>query len=226
MTELQGETKEQVKLAQSYMVQLGKKAVEMAGIDRETYYFANRKENDAEHSYHLTIASIELASQLYKNLDVGLVAQFAAVHDLVEVITGDIPSHTLTKKQREDKHKIEMAALPQLLAELPPYTSELVKRYEDQVEPEARFVCVVDKLLPAVVHTVATEANKDEFFRRYGAQSDEHLPQLSGARSRQLREDYPEFELVHLLRQLSSSIARKNLLQVGNGITSDHSLDE
>ena len=226
MTELKGETKEQVKLAQSYMVQLGKKAVEMAGIDRETYYFADRKENDAEHSYHLTMTAIELASQLYPKLNVGLVAQFAAVHDLVEVITGDIPSHTLTKKQREEKHKTEMAALPQLLAELPPYSADLVQRYEEQIEPEARFVCVVDKLLPAIIHTVATEANKDEFFRRYGDESDDHLAQLSGARSRQLREDYPEFELVHLLRQLASLIARKNLLQVGNEITSDHSLDE
>lgn len=226
MTERSGESKEQVKLAKRYLDLLGHKACEMADIGRQTHYFPDRKENDAEHSYHLALTSVELAAEFYPTLDIGLVSQYSIVHDLVEVITGDIPSHTLNKKQREEKHEMERAALPALIEQLPPYTARLVQRYEDQIEPEARFVCLIDKLLPSVIHTIAPEANKEEFFRRYGIESEDHLAQLSSARSRQLREDYPEFDFIHVVRQLNSSVARKKILEIGNKITSDRSLGE
>lgn len=216
MAERGSDTGERVKRAYEYALQLGSVAVEMAAIKRATYNFPGRHENDAEHSFHLSITAAELAAELYPELDSGLVAEFGNVHDSVEIVVGDIASHNLNKKQREQKTQMEHEALPQLYERLPPHTRELVERYEAQEEPEARFTYLVDKLLVSIMHVVATEANEEEFIRRYKDKKDgEHLAQLSAARTRELKEKYPEFDVIHMLKSLAASVARKKLIEVG-----------
>jgi 5'-deoxynucleotidase YfbR-like HD superfamily hydrolase len=202
----------QAKVGHGYMLQIGSMAIRMGGEDRATYIFPNRRENDAEHSYHLSMTAVELAVMLYPELDHGLIAQFANVHDLVEVETGDVPSYNLTPEQREEKKINEDAALEGVCAQLPPYTATLLQRYEEQVEPEARFVRVVDKLLPAIIHTLAPVANRDVFFKQYGITDKQVLDAMSEKRSQQLRDEYPEFEHIHEIRKVSSAFAREKLL--------------
>lgn len=75
----------------SVALELGKIAINFAGVDRVPRYNDERRENDAEHSFMLALIAGELAQTLYPaTLDAGLVSQYAIVHDLIELETGDV----------------------------------------------------------------------------------------------------------------------------------------
>jgi 5'-deoxynucleotidase YfbR-like HD superfamily hydrolase len=83
-------------------------------------------------------------------LDVGLVAQYALVHDLVEVKTGDVSTLKISDQGREDKHRRESVALRELYLEFRcwPWLGQRLVEYESLASSEARFVKVLDKVMP------------------------------------------------------------------------------
>ena len=170
------------------------------GKHRAPRYPDGHRENDAEHSFHLSLSAVELAADFYPELDVGLVAQFSTVHDLPEVYAGDVRTFKITDEQRQQKKLAEAAAMKRLVKELPPYTVQLLKRYEKQVEPEARFVRFVDKLLPAIINISSGDANS--FRSDYNMMSLEELNQMRAMHLQQLEAMFPDFPAVHLLCQL------------------------
>ena len=125
--------------------------IRYAGVERVPRYHETHRENDAEHSIMVAILSVEIANELRPELDKGLLAQYANIHDFVEIAVGDTPTYHLSEQQLLDKHALEQAALLSLLDTLPPYTAHLLQRYEQQDSPEARFVRAVDKLTPLLV---------------------------------------------------------------------------
>ncbi len=135
----------------SITLNLGALAMKFAQVERVPRYDEKTRENDAEHSYMLALVANELSSALYPELNSGLIAQYAIVHDLIETVTGDVATFNLSAEQLEDKRATEHAALGALVESLPPYTAKLLCEYEDQQTKEARFVKAVDKLLPIVV---------------------------------------------------------------------------
>lgn len=113
-----------------------------------------RDENVAEHSLMLAKVAPELAHVLHPKLDIHLVAHFATLHDDVEAYVGDTPTDILAGHDRETKEILEAQALTQLTEEyaaMPSYV-ELVRQYEAQSIPEARFVRAVDKLMVLLIH--------------------------------------------------------------------------
>lgn len=130
---------------------LGKTCMEFTGIERVPRYANGERENDAEHSFMLSLVAPELVEALDLPLDAGLVARYASVHDLIELKTGDVPTLLVTDDQQLQKELNEQAALRALVQELPPNTARLLARYEAQQDPESRFVRYVDKLLPIVI---------------------------------------------------------------------------
>jgi len=130
---------------------LSQVAMRFAHVERAPRYDDGRRENDAEHSFMLSLVAVELAAQLYAHMDKGLVAQFATVHDLPELVTKDVPTFNITTEALHQKEADERRALPTLLAQLPPHTRRMVTRYEQQDTIEARFVRAVDKQLPVAV---------------------------------------------------------------------------
>ncbi|MDR0955857.1 MAG: HD domain-containing protein [Candidatus Nomurabacteria bacterium] len=123
------------------------------------------RENDVEHSYMLHQAATDLAKTLYPKLNANLVGQFADIHDLVETEVGDTPTFDVSDSQLENKLTGENLAIDALAKYFPNETVELVRRYQSQIDPEARFVRAVDKLLP-----VAVDMFNDENGRLLGAQ--------------------------------------------------------
>lgn len=107
-----------------------------------------RHENDAEHSWGLALFACALAPEVDPDLDVGLVCQFAVVHDLVEVYAGDTPNFA-ADDIKADKDKREQAAFDQLINEFKQMTwiVGLVAKYEAQDSKEAHFVRSLDKTL-------------------------------------------------------------------------------
>lgn len=135
----------------SVVLELGGLAMKFAQVERAPLYHETHSENDSEHSFMLALVANELATKLYPDMNSGKVTQYAIVHDLIETVTGDVATFHFSAEQMALKQQTEHAALEKLLATLPPHTAQLLFEYEQQEQPEARFVKAVDKLLPVVV---------------------------------------------------------------------------
>ena len=77
-------------------------------ITRQTYLSnGERKENDAEHSWHLTLMAVLLREYANEPVDVAKVMTMVLIHDLVEIDAGDTYAYDAagnqTKREREVK---------------------------------------------------------------------------------------------------------------------------
>jgi putative hydrolase of HD superfamily len=136
---------------------LGRLALKFGMIDRTAVYHADgvTPESDTDHTVMLGWVACSLAARFFPTLDVGLVAQMALVHDAPEVYAGDTPTLRIDPAGRAVKAAREAAAARRLHAEFGetlPWLPALLKAYEAQQLPEARFVRGVDKVLPKIVH--------------------------------------------------------------------------
>jgi putative hydrolase of HD superfamily len=178
---------------------LGEAAVRFARVERAPRLPDGRRETDVEHSFHLGLSATELAAQFYPDLDTGLVAEFSNVHDLPELYTGDVWTYGISDEARASKEAAEAEAIGRLLVELPPHTAEMLRRYEEQTEPEARFVRYVDKALPAIINLVAGDAST--FLEDYNIQSPTVLRQNRHRSAQRFQQMFPEFPLLHEIRR-------------------------
>lgn len=182
---------------------LARTCMRYASIERVPRYHEAHRENDAEHSLMVSMIATELAAQFRPDLDIGLVAQFSNVHDLVETATlrGDVATYLLDDRQLAAKHDEEQDALAVLLPTLPPYTRQLVIEYESQKSKEARFVRAVDKLTPLLVDILGP--GKQVLAQDYGVTSLTEVllnqKRLNDSMVRRFGEDTPEIVEAYIL---------------------------
>jgi len=139
------------------LIDLGRLALAFGRIDRTAVYHPGGvlPESDTDHTVMLGWLACAVAARCFPQLDVGLVAQFALVHDAPEVYAGDTPTLRISAIGRTAKEDRERAAVDRIHAEFVstlPWFPELLISYELQVLPEARFVRGMDKILPKIVH--------------------------------------------------------------------------
>jgi putative hydrolase of HD superfamily len=182
---------------------LGRIAVGFAQVERAPRLPSGERENDVEHSYHLSLSAVELADRFYPDLDKGLIAQFAIIHDLPEYYTGDVRTFRITPEERAAKESAEAEATEKLLKELPPYWADLLRRYELQEEPEARFVRFVDKLMPGIIN-MQTDLETSTFLTDYDVTSVDELREQRAQSAARLQEQFPEFPVVHIIKEILS----------------------
>ena len=125
----------------------------LKGVERQNRLAdGSRRENTAEHSWHLGIAALVLAPFASEPIDLGTAVTMALVHDIVEIDAGD----TFAYDEDSSKAAREEAAADRLFAMLPPATGkrfrELWDEYERGDTPEARFVMAVDRLAPMMLN--------------------------------------------------------------------------
>ena len=115
----------------------------------------SRRENTAEHSWHLGIAIMIMAPFATEPVDLGRAMCMALVHDIVEIDAGDTfaydqGEHLASKVDRE------AAAADRLFGLLPPamgvHFRELWDEYERGDTPEARYVMAVDRMAPMLLN--------------------------------------------------------------------------
>lgn len=109
---------------------------------------SRRYENDVEHSWSVALLACSLAPEIDKKLDIGQVAQFAIVHDLVEIFAGDTsPWHEETV--RASKEEREEKALQLIATQFSafPWIHQTIQDYESKASNEARYVWAVDKVI-------------------------------------------------------------------------------
>lgn len=139
------------------VVDLGRMALQFARVNRVTYHEDGATpESDADHTVMLGLIACAVADEHFPQLDLGLVAQYALVHDLVEVYAGDTNTlRVTTANAKAAKQRREHEAYERIAAELGatlPWVHVLIAEYEARTTPEARFVKALDKLLPKITH--------------------------------------------------------------------------
>ena len=153
-----------------------------------------RPETDTDHTVMLGLVACELAPP---GLDRAKIAAFALVHDLLEVHAGDTQTLTITPEAMVAKRAREDAARARLVGELGvgSWLAEILVIYEAQREPEARFVRVMDKVLPKLTHAFNGCVAALSLTDRAG------FIEAHERQYRKLSEEYPEFpDVLDLLR--------------------------
>lgn len=112
----------------------------------------SRRENSAEHSWHVALAALILAPQANGAVDVGRVIKMLLIHDIVEIDAGD--TFAYDPQGRLDQAAREAAAAQRLFGLLPPAQQEEVQHlweeFEARITPEAKFAHAVDRLIPVL----------------------------------------------------------------------------
>ena len=143
--------------AVSAVIRLGKLSLQFGRTKRATYH-EDRKtpESDTDHTVMLSMVACAFAKRFTPTLDIGKIAQYALIHDLVEVYAGDTPTLRFsTPKMRREKVAREQKAFLKIEAEFKdelPWVPETIREYESLKSPEARFVKTIDKSLPGITH--------------------------------------------------------------------------
>ena len=128
----------------------------LKGVERRNRLAdGSRRENTAEHSWHLGIAALVLAPFAAEPVDLGIAVAMALVHDIVEIDAGDTFAYDVAEAAAT-KEAREQAAADRLFGLLPAETGirfrELWDEYERGDTPEARFVMAVDRLAPMMLN--------------------------------------------------------------------------
>jgi putative hydrolases of HD superfamily len=113
--------------------------------------FAPRRENDAEHSWHLALTVMVLAEYAPPGLDRLRTLEMVLIHDLVEIDAGDTIAYASDAAKAAQAER-ERAAAQRLFGLLPadqgPRLHALFDEFEARQTPEARFARALDRVQP------------------------------------------------------------------------------
>jgi len=128
----------------------------LKGVERRNWLAdGSRRENTAEHSWHLGIAAMIFAGCATEPVDLGRAVCMALVHDIVEIDAGDTFAYD-TSVLNDTKQEREQAAADRLFGILPASVGEFFRQLWDEYEAgdtaEARYVMAVDRVAPMLLN--------------------------------------------------------------------------
>jgi putative hydrolases of HD superfamily len=131
----------------------------LKGVLRQTMLAGpGRRENSAEHSWHLAMMAITLGEHAPAGTDIGRVTAMLLLHDLVEIDAGDLFVYA-DDAQQERQEEAERAAADRIFALLPPDQTARLRglwdEFEERRTPEARFARGLDRLQPMLENLTA-----------------------------------------------------------------------
>lgn len=144
------------------MEQRLKKQLEFAlEIDKEKNIFRQthlsgygRKENDAEHAWHMAVMAYLLREYANEKIDIARVMILCLIHDIVEIESGDTYAYDeenrKTQKQREDAAKEKIYSI--LPEDQKQELISLFDEFEENRTAEARFAHAMDNLQPLLLN--------------------------------------------------------------------------
>ena len=124
-------------------------------IGRQTYLAdASRKEDDAEHAWHMAIMTVLLSEYANEKIDVLRTMTMLLIHDLVEIDAGDTYAYDAeglkTQKAREEAAKERIYSL--LPEDQKKELSAIFDEFEESKTPEAKFAHAMDNLQPLMLN--------------------------------------------------------------------------
>lgn len=134
-------------------------------IFRQTYLADGmRKENDAEHAWHMALFVMVLSEYANEDIDVLKTMKIVLIHDLIEIYAGD--TYAYDSKGNESKRGRELAAADRLFSILPKDQAEefraLWDEFEENITPEARFANTMDKIQPLMLNNASEGRSWEE----------------------------------------------------------------
>ena len=124
-------------------------------IFRQTHLSGHvRRENDAEHAWHMAIMIYLLREYANEEIDVAKAMMMALIHDIVEIDAGDTYAYDTvgleTQKDREEK------AAERIFGMLPEdqktELKSLFEEFEAYETPEAKFARAMDNFQPLLLN--------------------------------------------------------------------------
>jgi putative hydrolase of HD superfamily len=119
-------------------------------IRRTPLVDSSRRENSAEHSWHLILAAFVMREYICAELNLLHALEMMTVHDLVEIDAGDTFAYDMAGQATRSER--ELAAADRIFGLLPPdqssYFRDLWEEFEGQETPESRFANAVDRFQP------------------------------------------------------------------------------
>ena len=116
----------------------------------------SRRENSAEHSWHLAIGLLTVARELDLDIDLLKTLRLALVHDVCEIDDGDV---SIFSPLHSEKAVCEQRCMERLSRYKVVFGTEMIdlwNEYEAQQTLESRWVKVLDRLMPFIIN-LATE---------------------------------------------------------------------
>lgn len=171
---------ERLKKQMEFIVEADK----VKNIFRQTYLAdRKRKENDAEHSWHLALMAVLLKEYSNEEADLSRVIPMVLIHDLVEIDAGDTYAYdaagTATQKERENKAADRIFSM--LPADQGEWLRELWDEFEAYTTPDAKFAHLLDNFQPLLLNDASNglswtehQVKKSQIYRR-----NQHLPETS-----------------------------------------------
>lgn len=124
-------------------------------IGRQSYLTdSSRKENDAEHSWHLAMMAVFLSEYAKEDVDVLHVISMVLIHDLVEIDAGD--TYAYDTEGNKSKRAREEKAADRIFNILPEDQAKKVRdlweEFEANETPEANFANALDRVQPIMLN--------------------------------------------------------------------------
>lgn len=124
-------------------------------IERQTYLTDGvRKENDAEHAWHMAIMTILLSEYANEKIDVLKTVTMLLIHDIVEIDAGD--TFAYDSAAQESQAEREEKAADRIFNLLPEDQAlkmlDLWHEFEEGETPEAKFARTMDNFHPVMLN--------------------------------------------------------------------------
>lgn len=129
-----------------------------------------RRENDAEHAWHMALMAYLLREYAEQPVDIARVMLLCLLHDIVEIDAGDTyaydPEGLKTQKAREEAAKQRIFSL--LPADQAAELKAAFDEFEEGKTPEAKFAHAMDNLQPLLLN----DSNAGGDWREHGVTAD------------------------------------------------------
>lgn len=145
-------------------------------IFRQTYLAdGNRKENDAEHSWHMALMAILLKEYAEDEVDVLRVITMILIHDLVEIDAGD--TYAYDAEAGTTKVERELQAAERIFSILPEdqgaYFRNLWDEFEAYESADSKYAHMLDNFQPLLLNDASGgiswrehEVRKKQIYKR------------------------------------------------------------
>lgn len=153
-------------------------------VFRQNYLVdGKRRENDAEHSWHMALMALLLKEYAEEEVDVLRVITMVLIHDLVEIDAGD--TYAYDETGTETKTQRELQAAERIFAILPEdqgaYFRSLWDEFEAYESADAKFAHLLDNFQPLLLNDgsggiswMEHQVKKAQIYKR-----NERIPEIS-----------------------------------------------
>ena len=146
----------------------------------------SRRENSAEHSWHLSMYAWILADYAASDVDVARVVKMLLIHDIVEIDAGDSPIHGAPNSDQATK---EQRAAERIFGLLPEGQSEelasLWREFEAEQTSDSQFAKALDRFQPLLANIftgggtwVDSRVGHEQVLEKYGPAIERGAPEL------------------------------------------------